>query len=136
MAHNKFLRQRILQQLKTFNWRQRLVAAAFLFVLGFTGFYVYRVVRDAIYWQYHEDEPIQGWMTVDYVAHSYHVPPHILYKSLGLPHKPPNKNPLFEIANTQNRSMDEIKAILQDTIIHARPPYPPSPPPDDEDKAP
>ncbi len=97
----------------------------FLLALGFTGLHAVRTIRDAIYWQYHQDEPIHGWMTAGYVAHSYHVPPHILYQALGLPHKPPDKRPLREIAKSQNRSMDETRTILQDVITHARPPYPP-----------
>jgi hypothetical protein len=103
----------------------------FLLVLGFTGLHAVRTIRDAIYWHSHQDEPIHGWMNVGYVAHSYSVPPHVLYKALGLPHRPPDKRPLREIARSQQRSMDQIKAILQDAIIHARPPYPPPPPPDE-----
>lgn len=60
---------------------------------------------------------------------SYHVPPHVLYLALGLPHKPPDKRPLREIAKAQNRSMDKIRNLLLDAIVHARPPYPPPPPP-------
>ncbi len=131
MGHSGFVRQRILQTLKTFNWQQWLVAIMFLLVLGFTALYAVRTTRDAIYWHYHQDEPIHGWMTVGYVAHSYRVPPHILYRALGLPHKPPDKRPLREIAKSQNRSMDETRSILQDAITHARPPYPPPPPPDE-----
>jgi hypothetical protein len=103
----------------------------FLLVLGFTGLHAVRTIRDAIYWHSHQDEPIHGWMNVGYVAHSYSVPPHVLYKALGLPYRPPDKRPLREIARSQQRSMDQIKAILQDAIIHARPPYPPPPPPDE-----
>ncbi|OLE53220.1 MAG: hypothetical protein AUG51_14095 [Acidobacteria bacterium 13_1_20CM_3_53_8] len=120
----------IVQTLKEFNWRQWLVLAAFLFIIGFTGHRAYLFARDAIYWHYHQDEQIRGWMNVDYVAHSYRVPPHVLYQALDLPHRPPDRRPLSEIAREQHRSMDEVRAILQDAIIHARPPYPPPPPPD------
>jgi len=47
----------------------------------------------------------------------------VLYQALGLPHTRPDKRPLREIAKAQNMSMDEIRAVLQDAIIHARPPY-------------
>jgi len=128
--------QTVGERLKGFGWRQWLVLVAFLLVLGFTGLHAFRAVRGAVYWRYHRDEPIRGWMTVGYVAHSYQVPPHVLYLALGLPHKRPDKRPLREIAKAQNRSMDEIRAVLQDAIIHARPPYPaPSPPPPDEESA-
>jgi len=115
--------------MKKFGWRKSVVAAAFLLSLAIGIFFVVRAVRPAIYWHYHKDEPIESWMSVGYVAHSYHVPPHVLFLALGLPHKPPDKRPLSEIARAQNRSMDEIRTILLDAIVHARPPYPPPPPP-------
>jgi hypothetical protein len=115
--------------MKKFGWRQSVVAAAFLLSLSVGIFFVVRAVRPAIYWHYHKDEPIESWMSVGYVAHSYHVPPHVLFLAVGLPHKPPDKRPLSEIAKAQNRSMDEIKTVLLETIVHARPPYPPPPPP-------
>lgn len=114
--------------------KQWLVVVAFVLVLGITAFFAQRAIRPAIYWHYHQDEPISGWMNVDYVAHSYHVPPHVLFKALGLPHRPPDRRPLRDIAEAQNRSMDEVKAILMDAIVHARPPYPPPPPPPPPDK--
>lgn len=116
--------------MKNPGWKKTLVAVAFFLSLSVAVFFAVRAVRSAVYWHYHQDEPIRGWMTVGYVAHSYHVPPHVLYQALGLPHRPPDRRPLREIAKAQNRSMDEIRTILLDAIVHARPPYPPpSPPP-------
>ena len=68
-------------------------------------------------------------MNIGYVAHSYRVPPHVLHQALGLPPKP-DKRPLRRIAKAQNRTMDEVRAILQDAIIQARQPYPPPMAPD------
>ena len=115
--------------LRNLKWQQWMVMLAFLLVLSATAFFAVRAVRTAVYWHYHQDEPIRGWMNVGYVAHSYNVPPHVLYRALGLPHKPPDTRPLREIAKAQKRSMDRIRAILLDAIVHARPPYPPPPPP-------
>ena len=111
------------------NSRQWLVVLAFFVVLAGTIFFAVRTIRPAIYWHYHQDEPIVGWMNIEYVAHSYKVPPHVLYLALGLPHRPPDKRPLADIARSQNRSVEEVRAILLDAIIHSRPPYPPPPPP-------
>ena len=113
--------------------RQWLVVLAFLAVVSGTVFFAVRAIRPAIYWHYHQDEPIAEWMNVEYVAHSYHVPPHVLFEALGMPHRPPDKRPLRDIAQAQNRSVDDVKAILMDAIVHARPPYPPPPPPKDDD---
>ncbi|MDT7541385.1 MAG: hypothetical protein QOE33_1289 [Acidobacteriota bacterium] len=107
----------------------------FVLVLGATGIHTTRTIRRALYWREHRDEPISGWMTVGYVAHSYHVPAHVLYSALDLPQtKPHDRRPLREIARAQGRSMNDLRAILQDAITHARPPYAPPPPPDDGGK--
>jgi len=116
--------------MKNIGWRKWLVAVAFVLVVCGTVFFIVRAVRPAIYWHYHRDEPIRPWMTVGYVAHSYHVPPHVLYQALGLQHQPHDRRPIRQIAREQHRSVSEVITILQEAIVHARPPYPPpSPPP-------
>jgi hypothetical protein len=120
--------------MKKFGWRQWVVLLAFLLVVSFTGLFAVRTVRRAIYWHYHQDEPIRPWMSLGYIAHSYRVPPWILSQALGLPREPdkrgkPDRRPIREIAREQNRSVDEVIATLQDAIVHARPPYPPPGPP-------
>jgi hypothetical protein len=114
--------------MKKITWRQSVVAVAFLLALSVAVFFVVRAVRPMIYWHYHQDEPIRGWMNLGYVAHSYHVPPHVLHSALGLPDKP-DRRPLREIAKAQNRSIDEIRTLLLEAIVQARRPYSaPSPP--------
>ena len=108
---------------------RRLLLVAFALALGFTGFHVVRTARDAIYWSRHRDEPIAGWMTVGFVAHSYHVPPHVLLMAIGLPPGPPDRRPLGAIAEAQGRSVEQLTTILETAIVHARPPYPPPAPP-------
>ena len=105
-----------------------LLLAAFVVALAFTGYHVVRVTYDAIYWSQHRDEPIERWMTIGYVAHSYHVPPHILHQALGLPLHPDHR-PLGKIARDVGTSLDAITAKLDYAIVHARPPYPPPGPP-------
>ena len=117
-----------LSTVRKFRWQQWLVVALFILLAGFTAYRAVHVARVVIYWQTHRDEPIRGWMSVGYVAHSYRVPSYVLYLALGLPHTPPDKRPLRKIAEMQHRSMDDIRAVLQNAIVHARPPYPPPPP--------
>ena len=88
---------------RTQPWRKALIAL-FVAIVAFTGYHAVRTVSDALYWNAHRDEPIEPWMTIGYVAHSYHVPPHILHAALNLP-PTPDRRPL------------------------ARPPYPPPGPP-------
>lgn len=122
--------------MKKLDWRQWLVVLAFVLVVSFTGLFAVRTVRRAIYWHYHQDEPIRPWMSLGYIAHSYNVPPWVLRQALGLPPKTngPDRRPIREIAREQNRSVNEVIAILQEAIIHSRPPYPPPglPPPANE----
>jgi hypothetical protein len=74
-------------------------------------------------------------MSIGYIAHSYRVPPWVLRQALGLPAKTngPDRRPIREIAREQNRPVNEVIAILQDAIVHARPPYPPPGPPPPRD---
>lgn len=111
--------------------KEKLLIGCLVVVLLFTGFFAFRAIRSAIYWHNHRDEQIKGWMTVGYVARSYRVPPHVLYKAIGLPHRPPDRRPLREIAQSQNRPLSDLIADLENAIVHSRPPYPPPPPPDD-----
>src|SRR5216683_216187 len=105
-------------------WRKWLVVLAFVLVVSATGLFAVRTVRRAIYWRFHQDEPIRPWMTIGYIAHSYRVPPWVLRQALGLPAKTngPDRRPIREIAREQNRPVNEVIAILQDAIVHARPP--------------
>jgi hypothetical protein len=123
-----FLMQKVLDTLKRFRWHQWLVVILFVFVLGFTGYQVFRTARHAIYWRHHQDEPIRAWMTVGHVAHSYRVPVHVLYEALGLTTRP-DKRPLRVIAKSQNRSVEEIREILEQAITNARRSDPPAFPP-------
>ena len=123
------MKTKILETIKGFRWLQWTVVIAFIFVLSFTGVHAYRVVHRASYWKHHRDEPIRGWMTVSYVAHSNQVPPHVLYQALGLQNKPPDRRPLYQIAKSQNRTMQQIREILTDAIAHAKPEQPSPPPP-------
>lgn len=75
------------------------------------------------------DEPIRPWMSLQYIAHSYHVPPYILQQALGLPPgPPPDRRPIERIAREQGRSVNEITTLLMQAIVQVRPPYPPPPP--------
>jgi hypothetical protein len=117
--------------MKKLEGRQWLVVLAFVLVVSFTGLFAFRTVRRALYWHHHQDETIRPWMNLGYVAHSYRVPPWVLHQALGLP-PGPDRRPIRELARAQQRSEAEVIALLQDAIVHARPPYPrpPDRPPD------
>jgi hypothetical protein len=111
-------------------WQQWLVLTLFLAALVVAGLFGVRAVRHAVYWSLHRDVPIREWMTVPYVAHSYRVPPRVLYETLGInPSHPHDKRPLRVIAREQNRPVEEIISELQDTIARERASRPPPPAP-------
>lgn len=116
--------------MRKLGWRQWLVVALFLVAVVVTSLLMVRAVRRAVYWRFHRDEPIRAWMSVPYVAHSYRIPPHVLYKAIGLPQDKRDKRPLREIAREQNRPVETLITELQKELENYRhPPYPtPSPP--------
>lgn len=93
---------------------------ALLMAVAWTGYYVARTVERSRYWAQHRDEPIVGWMSVGYVAHSYDVPPPLLYRALRLPPHPPDKRPLNQIARRQNRPVRALVGELQVAISQYR----------------
>ncbi len=118
------MRRAIAQTLRGFGWRQWLVVALFVLVLGATALHATRTWQRARYWREHRDEPIRAWMTVGYVAHSYRVPARVLYQALDLPPREPgsprDRRPLREIAREQGRTFEEISATLQTAIERER----------------
>lgn len=111
----------MIRALSNFGWKQWLLLAALILFVGFTIFHVVRTAQRAAYWREHRGEPIAAWMPVKYVAHSNRVPPHVLYKALGIePAAPGERKTLAEIANSQNRSFEEIKAVLEEAIENER----------------
>jgi hypothetical protein len=108
-----------------------LVGLAFVLAVAVTAVSAVRTARKAAYWHSHLDEPIHGWMTVGYIAHSYHVPSYVLYEALALSSEPPDKRPISRIARLQNHSLDDVIGVLANAIIQARLPHPPSPRPEE-----
>lgn len=126
------MRARIREITATFGWWQWLLAGVFLFALLATGLFAVRTTQRAIFWRLHQNEPIERWMTLRYVSHSYRVPPDVLYRALGLeesrPPARPDRRPLGEIATAQGKTFEAVKATLERAIASWQPPDPPGPP--------
>ena len=118
-------------------WQKWIVLIAFALVVAATGIFAVRTVRRAMFWRQHRDEVIRPWMSIPYVAHSYRVPPHILYQALGIPPQPHDRRPLRQIAREHDRSVDEVITVLHDAIVRERAKHPPgAPPPPDQGSSP
>ena len=119
-----------------FGWKQWVALSALVLVLLVTGLFAVRTVRRAIYWRLHRDEVIRPWMSIPYVAHSYRVPPQVLYDALRIPHPPHDRRPIKEIAKEENRSIEEVIATLQSAIVRERVAHPPNGPPPPSERSP
>jgi hypothetical protein len=111
-----------------FTRRQWLLGLGFVAALSVLIVFSVRAAHHARALHPKVDEPIQGWMDLRYIAHSYHVPPYVLADALKLPPGPMERWPIRRIAAAQGRSLDAVKADLMQAIVHARPPYPTPPP--------
>lgn len=114
--------------MRRLGWQQWLVLGLFLAALGVAGLFGVRAVRRAAYWRAHRDVMIRPWMSVPYVAHSYRVPPRVLYEAVGLKAQPPpDRRPLRLIAREQNRPVEELVGELERAIERERELHPPPP---------
>jgi len=119
--------------MKKLGWPRLLILVAFLLAVSLVGLFAARTVRHALYWSHHRDEIIRPWMSVHYVAHSYNVPPPILYRAINLESVPHDRRPLRQIAVQQNRPVEALITDLQKAIadFRAHPEqFAPSPPDD------
>jgi hypothetical protein len=113
-----------------------IVLGALALVILVTGLFAVRTVRRAMYWRAHREEVIRPWMTIPYVAHSYRVPPRVLYQALGIAPQPHDRRPLKQVAREQNRSVEEVTSVLQDAITRERSNHPIAAPPPEPGRSP
>ena len=106
-------------------WPRRVLLLAFALSIAITVIFAMRAFQHRPHPKI--DDPIRPWMSVLYVAHSYHVPPHVLFKAIGHPMEhPPDRRPIAQIAAEQNRPVEELISDLQDAIVRERQFPPPS----------
>lgn len=100
-------------------WRKRpVLTSAFLLACAVTLFFAGRLVFFTVYWSTHREMPVQGWMTVGYVARSWGLEPRALDAAAGLP-EPEVKGrpqPLAEIARDRGVPMSEVIAEVEAAI--------------------
>jgi len=73
------------------------------------------------------NEPIHGWMSIPFIAHTHHVPASALFQAIGVqPLKPRDRRSVRRIARELKRPVPELIAQLQRAIDAARPPFGPT----------
>jgi hypothetical protein len=98
-----------------------------ILVLGFcvavaaTLFFGYRAGRTArhVGWQ---NEPIQPWMSVPFVAHTHHTRSELLFQAIHVQPNPRDRRPIRDIARTEQLPVAEVIRKLQDAIANANRP--------------
>ena len=99
-------------------WRKhRLLLSAFLLALAVTIFFAVRMTVFWVYWSdpEHRNQPIQGWMTPRYIAHSWQVPPELVGSALGL-EPGAGRITVDEIARERNVPVEAVIAEIMEAI--------------------
>ena len=100
-------------------WRRhKVIASVFGLALALTVFFAFRAVIFAIYWSdpAHRDQPIEGWMTPRYVAHSWHLPREVMIEVLGEGPMPGKRRTRAEIARDRGVPVEVLVGELSAAI--------------------
>ncbi|MFN3575483.1 MAG: hypothetical protein ACK4TJ_00635 [Tabrizicola sp.] len=104
-------------------WRARpVLTSAFVLACAVTLFFAGRLTVFTVYWATHREMPVQGWMTVGYVARSWGLDPRALDAEAGLP-MPAIKGrpqPLSEIARDRGVPVEQVIAEVEAALARLR----------------
>ncbi|MCE7986139.1 MAG: hypothetical protein DYG89_33595 [Caldilinea sp. CFX5] len=104
--------------------QQLLLLSALVLALFITIFFGMRAFRR--FDRPPTDEPIRGWMNIPYIAHSYQVPPPVLWEALDPPPDlPRSRRPINRLAEELNLTTTEVISRLETAIADERAKHPP-----------
>jgi len=105
------------------NWRRTLVIGlAFVLAIGGVLLFASRASRRVRH-LYTGNEPIHGWMSIPFIAHTHHVPASMLFQAIGVqPRWPHDRRSVRRLAHELNRPVPEMIAELQRAIDAASQP--------------
>jgi hypothetical protein len=108
--------------------RKLILALALVLALVGTFFFGYRAGRHArrLHWR---NEPIRGWMSVPFIAHTHHVRAEILYQAIGVPPREHDRRPVRAIAREEHRPVADVIRDLENAVASANRPQPEQKPP-------
>lgn len=104
-------------------WRKhRFLFPAFITALVVTLFFAARLLMATLYWTDpdHHKQPLEGWMTPRYVAHSYSLEPEAVREVLELKAVEGEPRTLAEIAENSDLTLEEIQRRI-DEAAHSHP---------------
>lgn len=100
-------------------WRgNRALLAAIALGGLITLFFAIRLAFRVVYWSQHQDVPLEGWMTLGYVARSYSVDREALAEAVD--GRPGERATIADIAAATGRPVAEVEADLMRAIAEAR----------------
>ena len=100
-------------------WKVRpWLTSAFLLACAMTLFFSGRLVFHTVYWAAHQEEVVQPWMTVGYVAQSWDLDAREIdaIAGLPLPEEKGRPQPLSEIAADRGVPVSEVIAEVEGAI--------------------
>jgi hypothetical protein len=97
----------------------QLLVLGLCLAVAFAFFFGYRASRTArhVRWQ---NEPIQPWMSVPFVAHTHHTRPEVLFQAIGVPPNPRDHRSIRAIARAERLPVDELMRDLRNAIANAK----------------
>lgn len=102
-------------------FEHRLLLIAFIIASLAAILFAVRLMIFTIYWSQHRDEPLQGWMTIGYVARSYDLPREALAVELGLVEGATPRISLSGIAKLRGVPLASVEERVLAFIATSRP---------------
>lgn len=100
----------------------RLLLLAFGLAAILTAFFAVRMVVFGIYWAdpKHQNQPLEGWMTLRYVAHSYNLQREDVLVILDIVPPPDGRQSLRKLSREQGLTLPELQSRLDGFIASRR----------------
>jgi hypothetical protein len=95
-----------------------LLALSFCLAIAATFFFSYRAGRTARHFRL-QNEPIKSWMSVPFIAHTYHVREDVLFQAIHVSPNPHDHRPLRDIARAEKLPSAELIRELQNAIANS-----------------
>jgi len=115
--------------MRKYGWQIGVLIVGFVLSLTIIGVFSVRAMRHASFRRV--DESIRPWMTLPYIAHSYHVPVQDLYQALNLSPVLHDRRTVMKLSTQLKLPLAEVITRLNQAIVAARPtlstptPHPP-----------
>ena len=98
--------------------RTLILVLGFCLAIAATFFFSYRAGTTAQHIRL-RNEPIKSWMSVPFVAHTYHVREDLLFQAIRVPPNPHDHRPIRDIARAEKVPAAELIRELENAVVNA-----------------